>query len=110
MEKKIFSVIEIAVKKSVPIGKAQSKKYPRWMNKAAKAARNQKSKMWIKYINSREYKDLVEYKKVQNKAVKVYGRAKRNFERKLAMDIKVNPKSFYAYGRSKTKVRMQWDH
>jgi hypothetical protein len=47
----------------VPIGKAQSKKYPRWMNKAAKVATNQKSKMWIKYRNSREYTDLVEYKK-----------------------------------------------
>jgi hypothetical protein len=93
------------VKKFVPVGKAQSKKYPRWMNKAAKAARNQKSKMWIKYRNSREYKDLVEYKKVQNKAVKEYRKAKRNFERKLAKDIKVNPKSFYAYVRSKTKVR-----
>jgi endonuclease/exonuclease/phosphatase family metal-dependent hydrolase len=103
--KKFCSVIEIAVKKSVPIGKAQSKKYPRWMNKTAKAATNQKSKMWIKYRNSREYKDLVEYKKVQNKAVKEYRKAKRNFERKLAKDIKVNPKSFYAYVRSKTKVR-----
>jgi hypothetical protein len=30
-----FSVIEMAVKKCVPIGKAQSKKYPRWMNKTA---------------------------------------------------------------------------
>jgi hypothetical protein len=49
----------------------------------AKAARNQKSKMWIKYRNSRQYKDLVEYKKVQNKAVKEYRKAKRNFERKL---------------------------
>jgi hypothetical protein len=61
--------------------------------------------MWIKYRNSREYKDLVEYKKVQNKAVKEYRKAKRNFERKLAKDIKVNPKSFYVYVRSKTKVR-----
>jgi hypothetical protein len=77
------------------------------MNKAAKVARNQKSKMWIKYRNSREYKDLVEYKKVQNKAVKEFTMAKRNFERKLAKDIKVNPKSFYAYVRSKTKVEQR---
>jgi hypothetical protein len=103
--KKFCLVIEIAVKKFVPIGNAQSKKYSRWMNKAAMIARNQKSKMWIKYRNSREYKDLVEYKKVQNKAVNEYRKAKRNFERKLAKDIKVNPKSFYAYVRSKTKVR-----
>jgi hypothetical protein len=59
--KKFCLVIETAMKKFVPIGKAQSKKYPRWI--------------------------------------------KRNFERKLAKDIKVNPKSFCAYVRSKTKVR-----
>jgi hypothetical protein len=102
---KLLCDASIGKSKFVPVGKAQSKKYPRWMNKAAKAARNQKSKMWIKYRNSRQYKDLVEYKKVQNKAVKEYRKAKRNFERKLAKDIKVNPKSFYAYVRSKTKVR-----
>jgi hypothetical protein len=61
--KKFCLVIELSVNKFAPIGKARSKKYPRRMNKAAKVARNLKSKMWIKYRNSREYKDLVEYKK-----------------------------------------------
>jgi hypothetical protein len=37
--------------------------------------------------------------------VKEYRKAKWQFERKLAMDIKSNPKSFYAYVRSKTKVK-----
>jgi hypothetical protein len=41
----------------------------------------------------------------QNKAVKEYRKAKRQFEKKLAKDIKSNPKSFYAYVRSKTKVK-----
>jgi transposase-like protein len=64
----------MAVKKVVPIGKAQSREYPRWMNKAAKAARNRKSKMWIKYRNSRECKDLVEYKKLKTKQLKSIAR------------------------------------
>jgi hypothetical protein len=51
---KFCSVIETAVKKFVPIGKDQSKKYPRWMNMAAKVTRDKKSKMYIKYRNSRE--------------------------------------------------------
>jgi hypothetical protein len=42
--KKFCSVIEIAVKKFVPIGKTPSKKYSRWMNKAAKVARNKNQK------------------------------------------------------------------
>jgi hypothetical protein len=92
--KKFCSVIEMAVKQFFPTGKAQSKKYLIRTNEAAMAARSGKSKMWIKYRNSREYKDLVEYRKVQNKAVKEYRKAKRYFGRKLAHDIKVNPKSF----------------
>jgi len=47
------------------------------------------------------YNDFVEYKIAWNMAVK----AKQQFERKLAMDIKSNPKRFYAYVRSKTKVK-----
>ena len=31
--------------------------------------------------------------------------AKRSYERKLAEEIKVNPKSFWKYVRSKTKVK-----
>ena len=61
--------------------------------------------MWIRYRASQSYNDLVEYKIAQNKAVKEYRKAKKQFERKLAKDIKSNPKSFYAYVRSKTKVK-----
>jgi hypothetical protein len=73
----------MSVKKLVPIGIAHSKKYPRWMNKAAKAARNLRTKMWIKYRNSREYNNLEEYKQEQNKAVKKFRKTKGNLERKL---------------------------
>jgi hypothetical protein len=54
---KCCRIIVLALKKFVPLGKAQGKKYSRWMNKAARAARNRKSKMWIKYRNSTEYRD-----------------------------------------------------
>jgi myo-inositol-1-phosphate synthase len=47
----------------------------------------------------------VEYKKAQNKAVAEYRRAKKKFEKWLAHNVKKNPKSFYAYVRSKTKVK-----
>lgn len=102
---KFCSIIDTAVEKFVPLGYAKSKKYPRWMNKTAKAARKYKSKMWIAYRASDTYNDLVEYKRAQNKAVKEYRKAKRQFEKKLAKDVKQNPKSFYAYVRSKTKVK-----
>jgi len=58
----------------------------------------------MRYRQSRPYNDLIEYKIAQNKAVKEYRKAKRQFEKKLAKDIKSNPKCLYAYVRSKTKV------
>ena len=61
--------------------------------------------MWIRYRESQSYNDLVEYRIAQNKAVKEYRKTKREFERNLAKNIKSNPRSFYAYVRSKTKVK-----
>jgi len=74
------------------------------MKRSANSARKYKSRMWNKYRQSKSYNDSVEYKIAQNKAVKEYRKAKQKCERKLARDIKSNPKSFYVYVRSKTKV------
>ena len=55
--------------------------------------------MWHRYKESKTYNDLVEYRRAQNKAVKEYQKAKVEFEKRLAKDIKTNPKSFNAYVR-----------
>jgi hypothetical protein len=99
------SLIKVAISKYVPLGYNASKKCPKWMNRKAKSARNCKSKLWIKYRQSKSYNDLVEYKRAQNKAVKEYRKAKKQFEKKMAKDIKCNPKSFYSYVRSKSRVK-----
>ena len=75
------------------------------MNKTARVARKYKSRMWTRYRESQTYNDLVEYKRAQNEAVKEYKRAKKQFERKLSKNIRMNPKSFYSYVRSKTKSK-----
>jgi len=75
------------------------------MNGAAKRARKYKSKMWQRYRQSKSYNDHVEYKRALNKSTEEYRKAKKNFELKLAEEIKINPKSFYAYVRSKSKTK-----
>ena len=75
------------------------------MSENAKAAMKYKSRMWLRYRQSKSYNDEVEYKIAQKKANKEYKKAKKHFEQKLAKDIKTNPKSFYAYVRSKSKVK-----
>ena len=84
---------------------SKSNKNPCWMNRAASSARKYKSRMWIRFRESQSFNDLVEYKIAQNKAVKEYRKAKKEFERNLVKNIKSNPRSFYAYVRSKTKVK-----
>ena len=49
--------------------------------------------------------DYIIYKKHQNKAIKEIWRAKRSFETNLSLNIKSDPKSFYAYVCSKSKSK-----
>ena len=56
--------------------------------------------MWRVYKHTGKDKDYEVYKEALNAATK----AKRNFEHKLAQNIKSDSKSFYAYVRSKQNV------
>jgi len=58
-----------------------------------------------KFSLSGENVDYLQYTKIRNKAVKAVRAAKRKFEKKLAKTAKTNPKSFYAYVRSKSKTK-----
>jgi len=49
--------------------------------------------------------DYKRYKECRNLIVKELRKARKAFERKLASDVKSNPKSFYRYVRSKTKTK-----
>jgi hypothetical protein len=75
------------------------------MNKEAKLARKTKFKMWKTFQQTKSYNDLVEYKIARVRATKIYKKARKSFETKLANEVKNNPKSFYAYVRSKINVK-----
>jgi hypothetical protein len=93
------------VKQFVPISKQKKSRFPRWMTREALRARNLKHKMWQRYQTSKLYNDKVEYKRVLNKATATFREAKFNFEKKLSAEVKTNPRSFYAYVRSKSKTK-----
>ena len=61
--------------------------------------------MWKKYTWTKQYQDYLKYVHARNAATKEVCRVKRNFEKRLAGDIKLNPKSFWKYVRTKTKVK-----
>ena len=64
-----------------------------------------KRKLWTKYKERKEYRDYLIYKSAESKVKKEVYKAKRDFEVKLAKDIKKNPKAFYSYVRSKSKTK-----
>ena len=61
--------------------------------------------MWRVYRRTRKDEDYANYKEALNLATTEIRQSKRTFEKKLAGNIKNDSKSFYAYVRSKQKVR-----
>ena len=64
-----------------------------------------KQNMWRVYKHTGKDEDYEVYKEALNAATNEVRKAKRNFEHKLAQNIKSDSKSFYAYIRSKQNVR-----
>ena len=61
--------------------------------------------MWRVYKHTRKDKDYKVFKKALNEAKNEVRKSKRNFERKLAQNVKSDSKSYYAYVRSKQNVQ-----
>ena len=61
--------------------------------------------MWRVYKHTGKDTDYDAYKEALNAATNEVRKSKRNFEHKLAQNIKSDSKSFYAYIRSKQNVR-----
>ncbi|XP_072037662.1 uncharacterized protein [Amphiura filiformis] len=89
-----------------PRASKEGKKWkPLWMSNEAMKKVKKKYHAWKRYSNTRQYQDFVNYKRARNAASKEVRFAKKSFEKKLAADIKKNPKSFWKYVRSKTKTK-----
>ena len=63
--------------------------------------------LWRVYKHTGNVKDYTNYKETLNLATTEIRKSKRTFEKKLAGNIKNDSKNFYAYVRSKQKVRDQ---
>ena len=73
-------------------------------NKALQKIRN-KQRLWKLYRTTGNNDDCIKYKKALNATTKEIRSSKRMFEQKLATNIKQESKSFFAYIRSKQRVK-----
>ena len=86
--------------------KKQGKRYKKkHLSKDAFRKIRYKQNMWRVYKHTGTDKDYDAYKEALNAATNGVRKSKRNFEYKLAQNIKSDSKSFYAYVRSKQNVR-----
>jgi len=84
---------------------AKAKKKPLWLTQKVLRCIKSKHKLWRKWKNHDDYMDHLAYKKQANKARKAVRLAKKEFERKIAQNIKNDSKSFYTYTKSKSKSK-----
>ena len=76
-----------------------------WLTRTVEKTRQKKYHLWKKYQETRDYHMYQSYKRERNKATKALRKAKKRYEKKLSEKIKEDPKSYYAYVRSITKMR-----
>ena len=89
----------------VPMKKQWERSKKKHLSKEAFRKIRYKQNMWRVYKHTGTDKDHDAYKEAVNAATNEVRKYKRNFEHKLAQNIKSDSKSFYAYVGSKQNVR-----
>ena len=89
----------------VPLSKQEKGSRKKHLSKEAIRKQIHKQMLWRVYKHTGNVEDYTNYKEVLNLATNEMRKSKRTFEKKLTGNIKNYNKSFYAYVRSKQKVR-----
>jgi len=76
-----------------------------WMTRNVLRRVKRKHNLWNKWKESNNEIAYLKYKRQANKASKAVRLAKKEFERQIAKNIKKDSKSFFAYARSKSRVK-----
>lgn len=72
-----------------------------WVNHSLKERIKQKNNAWKRFMKDKDYNSKFKYNKLRNEVINEIRHCKREFETKLAENIKQDPKSFYNYVNSK---------
>ena len=99
-------ILSKAIDKFVPKKRCKKgAKKPMWYDRDVNRTHKNRLKWWRKYQETKRHEDYLSYKKALNKATKTIRQSKRKLEKKIAMNIRSDPKAFYKYSRSKLKSK-----
>ena len=102
--------LDRAIDSYVPMKKQGKRSKKKHLSKEAFRKLRYKQNMWRVYKHTGKDKDYEVYKEALDAATNEVRKAKRNFEHKLAQNIKSDSKSFYAYVRVNRMFEIRWDH
>ena len=111
-----YTVLNQIIEDCVPKVKPLHRKHkPAWMDSCCIKLTRKKKKAWKRYSHSRSWDGYYKYCAIRNKATRSIRFAKRRYEKSIAENIKVNPKSFWSFIKEKTSVKsgigdLQNDH
>ena len=97
-----------AVKKCVPSIKYDTNMKPvkpDWMTYSTESLVTQKHHAWIRYMNTKNEEDYQSYKNVRNQVTHAIKKDRKEFELKIAQEVKDNVKAFWNYVNQKKRNR-----
>ena len=96
--------VQSSIEKHIPV-KRKYKKKQKWADRQCLEAVRKKHRAWNKYLHTQSQRDYYEYCKVRNKCTKKTRSAKMKYEKNIVMNMKDNPKDFWAYVRQKPNAK-----
>ena len=96
-----------AARRHTPTKRINNSKIPKppYMNREALRRVKRKHSTWIRYLNTKQGRDHEAYIKARNEAAHGCRKARRDFESKLAREVKQNNKAFWTYVNSRRKTK-----
>ena len=94
--------LQESIQKHISLKKKSKKK---WMDGKCLEAVRKKHRAWNTYVHTQCKRDYQDYCKVRNRCTKVTRLAKRKYEKNIVINIKENPRDFWAYICQKKKKK-----
>ena len=102
---RFIKMMKDLVVKFVPKKMRETVKKPMWWNKHIQNLGRKKTRSWDRYKLDKTEGNYTSYKNALNKNTDAIRQAKRRLEKKIAKNIKSDPKMFFKYAGSKTRSR-----
>lgn len=102
---KIQGKINGLIERHVPKKRYTNTKHPPWYGREIGTLSKNKKKAWNKYRKQSTPENWLNFTKHRNTLAHTIEQLKENYENKIALEVKTNPKQFWKYVRSKTKSK-----